>query len=84
MVASKSFGFISPDNLTLADSSTIYRIGSITNSFTGFLLLKLQQDEVFILDDPIEKYLPETRNLIDYDQHPQITFRQLASHIRTR
>lgn len=80
IITSKTFGFINPDDENLADSSTIYRIGSVTKSFTGFLLLKLQQDKILKLDDPIEKYLPEIKKIIDYDQYPQITFRQLASH----
>ncbi|MFT4661360.1 MAG: CubicO group peptidase (beta-lactamase class C family) [Glaciecola sp.] len=80
IVSSKTFGFITPDNEKLADSSTIFRVGSITKSLTGFLLLKLQQDGVLKLDDPVEKYLPEIKKLINYDQYPPITFRQLASH----
>jgi CubicO group peptidase (beta-lactamase class C family) len=80
ILTSKAFGFIAPDKQNLADSSTIYRIGSITKSFTGFLLLKLRQDGILNLDDPIEKYLPEIKKIINYDQYSPITFRQLASH----
>ncbi len=80
VLSSKAFGFIAPKDEKLVDSNTIYRIGSITKSFTGFLLLKLHQDRVLALDDPIEKYLPEIKSLIDYDKYPPLTFRQLASH----
>jgi len=80
ILASNAYGLISPEGQAVADTSTIYRIGSITKSFTGFLLLKLQQDGVINLDDPIEIHLPEIKNLADYDKHPPITFRQLASH----
>ncbi len=80
LLTTKTFGFTNPDQTTQADASTLYRIGSITKSFTGFLLLKLYQDEIVDLDDPIEKYLPEIKSLPDYSAYPAITFRQLASH----
>lgn len=80
IMASRAFGFVDADKKNLADSTTIYRIGSITKSFTGFLLLKLHQDNVLDLDEPIEKYLPEIKGVVDYDKHPPITFNQLASH----
>jgi CubicO group peptidase (beta-lactamase class C family) len=80
ILASGAFGFISPEKNNLVNQNTIYRIGSITKSFTGFLLLKLNQDKVLSLDDPIEKYLPEIKTLVDYNSHPSISFRQLASH----
>lgn len=72
IIVSKSFG--------KADENTIYRIGSITKSFTGVLLLKLHQEGILNINDPIENYLPEIKNLVDYDKHPSITFVQLASH----
>ena len=80
ILASKVFGFIDNEKGDLANSNTIYRIGSITKSFTGFLLLKLHQDNVIDLNDPIEKYLPEIKGLVDYNKHKPITFKQLASH----
>ena len=80
IIDSRVFGLVSSDSEALADSSTIYRIGSITKSFTGFLLLKLHQDKILNLDDPIEKYLPEIKTLVDYQKYPPISFKQLASH----
>lgn len=80
VLASKSFGFIDADKEVPADTTTIYRIGSITKSFTGFLLLKLHQEKILNLNDPIEKYLPEIKELVDYNKYSPITFKQLASH----
>ncbi len=79
-IASKTFGSSDPFKRTAADSNTIYRIGSITKSFTGFLLLQLQQEGFLDINDPVEKYLPEIKSLIDYDKHTPITLKQLASH----
>lgn len=63
-----------------ADEQTIFRIGSITKSFTGFLMLQLQQEGVLNINDPVEKYVPEIKNLIDYSKFSPITLKQLASH----
>lgn len=79
-IENKTFGLSTSNDGILADSNTIYRIGSITKSLTGFLLVKLHQDKILNLDDPIEKHLPEIKTLIDYDNYSPITYRQLASH----
>ncbi|NRB65346.1 MAG: beta-lactamase family protein [Saprospiraceae bacterium] len=63
-----------------ADSNTIFRIGSISKSFVGFLMMQLQQEGKLDINDPVEKYLPEIRSLIDYDKYPPITLKQLATH----
>jgi CubicO group peptidase (beta-lactamase class C family) len=63
-----------------ADLNTIFRIGSISKSFAGFLMVQLQQDGMLDINDPVEKYLPEIKSLVDYDKYPPITLRQLATH----
>ena len=63
-----------------ANENTIFRIGSISKSFVGFLMLQLQQEGLLDVDDPVEKYLPEIQSLVDYDQYAPITLKQLASH----
>jgi CubicO group peptidase (beta-lactamase class C family) len=63
-----------------ADSSTIYRIGSITKIFTSTLLMQLVEEGKVKLDDPVENNLPEIKNLRGYAKAGKITYRQLASH----
>lgn len=63
-----------------ADKNTIFRIGSISKSFTGFLMLQLQQEGMLDINDPVEKYLPEIKSLVDYDKYSPITLKQLATH----
>ena len=76
----KGFGHKDKKHKLLPDSSTIFRIGSITKSFTAVLMLQLIEEGYFKLDDPIEKYVPEIKNLHGYTDSTKITFRQLASH----
>jgi CubicO group peptidase (beta-lactamase class C family) len=63
-----------------ADLNTIFRIGSISKSFAGFLMMQLQQDGKLDINYPVEKYLPEIKSLVDYDKYPPITLKQLATH----
>jgi CubicO group peptidase (beta-lactamase class C family) len=76
----KSHGPINKFNKFLPDTSTIFRIASISKSFAAVLMLKLIEEGRFKLDDPIENYLPEVKRLKGYSDTTKITFRQLASH----
>ena len=80
IIWSKAFGASSINGNFLATTDTIYRVGSITKSFTAFLMMQLVQDGVIELDNPIEQYFPEIRELEGYSDSTKITFRQLASH----
>ena len=80
IIWSKAFG---PSNLSgdrAADTDTIYRSGSIAKSFTAFLMMQLVQDGTIELDQPVEKCLPEIRELEGYSDSTKITFQQIASH----
>lgn len=78
---SKGFGVVDPATKAVPDADTVYRIGSISKSFTGLALLALRDDGVLDLDDPLSRWIPEA-NKITYptrDERP-ITLRQLAQH----
>ncbi|WP_170227704.1 serine hydrolase domain-containing protein [Mucilaginibacter frigoritolerans] len=75
-----AYGFAKREGETPADTNTIYRIGSITKTFTAVLLMQLVQEGKIELDDPVEHYLPEIKKLNGYADAGTITFRQLASH----
>ncbi len=42
------------------DSNTVFEIGSITKAFTGTLLAALAEEGKVRLDDPVQKYLPDS------------------------
>ncbi|GGR74854.1 serine hydrolase [Streptomyces humidus] len=42
------------------DENVQYRIGSITKTFTAVLVLRLRDEGVLGLDDPVERHLPDT------------------------
>lgn len=81
IIWSGAFGYAAKDKEVPANTGNIYRIGSITKVFTATLLMQLVAEGKVKLDDPVENYLPEIKNLKGYaDAGSKITFRQLASH----
>jgi CubicO group peptidase (beta-lactamase class C family) len=75
------FGWADIEKQIPADAETIYRTGSISKSFTAVLMMQMVEKGYFKLDDPVEKYFPEIRDLADKPEDAGlITFRHLASH----
>jgi CubicO group peptidase (beta-lactamase class C family) len=63
------------------DADTVFRIASMTKSFTAVAILKLRDDGKLALDDPAEKYVPELKSLsYPTTDSPRITIRHLLSH----
>ncbi|KAJ5682596.1 hypothetical protein N7462_005761 [Penicillium macrosclerotiorum] len=66
-------------------SSSVYRIGGLTQIFTVWSLLLIQGDRIF--NDPITKYLPALAKasikdtIISHTQWDEVTVGQLASHM---
>ncbi|MEO7455277.1 MAG: serine hydrolase domain-containing protein, partial [Gemmatimonadaceae bacterium] len=63
------------------DTQTVFRIASMTKSFTALSILKLRDEGRLSLDDPAERYVPELRRLrYPTTDAPKITIRHLLSH----
>jgi len=80
IIWSKAYGVSNMTTRSLADTATIYRTGSISKTFTAFLMMLLMQDSIIHLNDPVELYLPEIKKLKGYSDATKITFLQLATH----
>ncbi|HUR21947.1 MAG TPA: serine hydrolase domain-containing protein, partial [Vicinamibacterales bacterium] len=60
---------------------TVFRIASMTKSFTALCILKLRDEGKLSLDDPAERYVPELANLkYPTADSPRLTIRHLLSH----
>ncbi len=60
---------------------TVFRIASMTKSFTALAILKLRDEGRLGLDDPAERYVPELATLAyPTSDSPRITIRDLLSH----
>src|SRR5438105_3372360 len=63
------------------DADTVFRIASMTKSFTAMSILKLRDEGKLSLDDPAEQYVPELVGLkYPTSDSPKITIRHLLSH----
>jgi CubicO group peptidase (beta-lactamase class C family) len=63
------------------DSNTVFRIASMTKSFTAMSILKLRDEGKLSLDDPAEKWVPELAGLkYPTTDSPKLTIRHLLSH----
>lgn len=81
LVWAQGFGWADRDRRIPAGVGSIYRIGSISKSFTAVALLQLQEKGALDLDDPVEGVLPELEGLREPPAGAgPVTFRHLASH----
>jgi CubicO group peptidase (beta-lactamase class C family) len=63
------------------DTATVFRIASMTKSFTAVAILQLRDAGRLSLDDPVERYVPELASLhYPTTDSPRITIRHLLSH----
>lgn len=77
----KGWGWADIEHRAPATAETIGRTGSISKSFTAVLMMRLAENGVIRLDDPVRSFVPEVDALRNRpaDAGP-ITFRMLASH----
>ncbi|HEU4584290.1 MAG TPA: serine hydrolase domain-containing protein [Gemmatimonadaceae bacterium] len=63
------------------DTGTVFRIASMTKSFTAVAILQLRDAGKLSLEDPAERYVPELKGLrYPTTDSPKITIRHLLSH----
>ena len=63
------------------NADTVFRIASMTKSFTAVAILSLRDEGKLSLDDPAERFIPELKTLrYPTSDAPRITVRHLLSH----
>ena len=76
-----SYGYTDVEKKIPAASSSLFRIASMSKSFTSIAILKLRDEGKLNLDDPASLYIPELKNLkYPTADAPQITIRHLMTH----
>lgn len=81
LVHSGAFGFSDAEKKTLVSTSSVYKIASMTKSFTGMAILKLRDEGKLNLNDPVSKYIPEAKNIQPLTgDSPPITIHHLLTH----
>lgn len=74
-------GYTDIETKILADSSSDFRIASMTKSLTAMAILKLRDEGRLRLDDPIYLYIPAAKNMkrLTKDATP-VTIKNLLTH----
>jgi D-alanyl-D-alanine-carboxypeptidase/D-alanyl-D-alanine-endopeptidase len=81
LVHTGAFGVRDVGTKAPVDADTVFRIASMTKSFTAVAILQLRDKGKLSLDDSAERYLPELRHLrYPTADSPRITIRHLLSH----
>ncbi|WP_121666376.1 serine hydrolase domain-containing protein [Mesonia aquimarina] len=70
----KSIGFASIENKQKANKNTIYRVGSISKTFTVTIILQLIEENKLSLDTKLANFYPKMPNA------SKITIKQLLNH----
>jgi CubicO group peptidase (beta-lactamase class C family) len=74
-------GFADAGTRVTSDPGTLYRIASITKTFTGTAVMQLRDAGRLDLDDPAVKYLPELRGAVSpFAAIEAVTIRRMLSH----
>ncbi|MBK1897561.1 serine hydrolase domain-containing protein [Chryseobacterium paridis] len=62
VIYSNAIGFSDVENQKKADISTIYRIGSISKTFTAVLIMKAVESKKLTLDTNLSQFFPQIKN----------------------
>ena len=77
----RGFGVRDLASGTPVDADTVFRLASLTKSFTALAVLKLRDEGKLALDDPAAKYLPElARAVSSTADAPAISLRMLLTN----
>jgi CubicO group peptidase (beta-lactamase class C family) len=80
LVYSGSGGYTDLDKKIPATTQSMFRIASMSKSFTSMAILKLRDEGKLKLDDPVSNFIPEMKGQQLTADAPAITVRNLLTH----
>lgn len=81
LVHANAFGLRDAGAKTPTSVNSVFRIASMTKSFTALAIMKLRDEGRLSLEDPVAKYVPELATLCyPTKDSPVLTVRHLLSH----
>lgn len=80
LVWARGYGFADLENKTPATPKTLYRIGSITKTFTAVSILQLRDAGKLQLDDPLQRHLSRVSIRSHSNSASAVTLRELLTH----
>jgi CubicO group peptidase (beta-lactamase class C family) len=81
IVYATGYGFSDVESKTTANSKSIYRIGSITKSFTALSIMQLQERGILSVNDDLRSQLPEFAIGFQKAINQPILLRHMMAHI---
>jgi len=81
LIYSGAVGYTEERKKIAATTKSVFRIASMSKSFTGLAILQLRDAGKLQLDDPVSKYIPQMKQ-VKYltSDAPAITIRNLITH----
>lgn len=76
----QGYGYANIEKALVASKDTVFRLGSISKTFTAIAIMQLWEQGLFKLDDPINQYLKAFEIHPPTADSPAITFHHLLSH----
>lgn len=80
LVYGKGFGLAEAESKKPVATDTIFRIASISKTFTAIGIMQLWEKGKFKLDDPVNDYLKDYQVLHPDPHAPPVTFRHMLTH----
>lgn len=80
LVYSGSGGYTDIDKKTPATTKSMFRIASMSKSFTAMAIVKLRDEGKLKLDEPVSNYIPAMKGQQLTNDAPVITIRHLLTH----
>ncbi|MBP7460594.1 MAG: serine hydrolase [Candidatus Delongbacteria bacterium] len=80
LIFARGFGYADPDHQIKASPQTLYRIASITKTFTAIGIMQLRDRGKLDLNDPVTRYLPWFKIQNPFPDSIPITIWHLLTH----
>ncbi|MGD1847606.1 MAG: serine hydrolase domain-containing protein [Salibacteraceae bacterium] len=80
IVYAQGYGFQDREQQVPATENTIYRIGSISKSFTALSIMQLQEQGALHVGDPIGKHIPELKVHSRFDADNPLLIEDILTH----
>jgi CubicO group peptidase (beta-lactamase class C family) len=80
LIWARGFGYADVEKKIPATPATLYRMASVTKTFTATALMQLRDAGKLSLDDPIAKHLPWFKIHSSFADAPAVTVRHLLTH----
>ncbi|MDX1358224.1 MAG: serine hydrolase domain-containing protein [Clostridia bacterium] len=77
---SKAYGYADAENKTKTTADTIFKAGSISKVFTGIEVMRMHEEGLIDIDNPLKDYLPDFDINNRFEESGPITISSMLTH----